>query len=39
MVDELVQAEQACYASWELELANRAWAEHKSADVRYFPRR
>jgi enoyl-CoA hydratase/carnithine racemase len=39
MADDLVRAEQACYASWELGLANRAWAESKSAEVRYFPRR
>jgi enoyl-CoA hydratase/carnithine racemase len=38
MVDELVQAEMACYGSWELEAANAAWARDKSAEVRFFPR-
>lgn len=38
MVDDLVDAERACFSSWELELANRAWAESKQADVRYYPR-
>lgn len=38
MVDELVEAEMACHASWEVALANAAWASDKSADVRFFPR-
>jgi len=38
MVDALVEAEHACFASWELKHANAAWSRDKSADVRYFPR-
>jgi enoyl-CoA hydratase/carnithine racemase len=37
MVDELVQAEARCHASWELEAANAAWRE-KRAQVRFYPR-
>jgi len=36
MVEELVAAERACYASWELPLANAAWT--RKEDVRFFPR-
>jgi enoyl-CoA hydratase/carnithine racemase len=39
MVDELVQAEMACFDSWELKLANEAWSASKQADVRFYPRR
>ncbi|MBV9174679.1 MAG: hypothetical protein JOZ81_31845, partial [Chloroflexi bacterium] len=38
MVDELIEAERACFASWELKAANAAWADRKEADVRYWPR-
>jgi enoyl-CoA hydratase/carnithine racemase len=38
MVDDLIAAERACFASWELQAANAAWAERKEADVRYWPR-
>jgi enoyl-CoA hydratase/carnithine racemase len=36
MVDELVAAEMACHASWELQLANAAWSR-REAEVRFFP--
>jgi enoyl-CoA hydratase/carnithine racemase len=36
MVEELVAAEMACYASWELQVANQAWSR-READVRFFP--
>jgi enoyl-CoA hydratase/carnithine racemase len=36
MIDELVAAEMACHASWELQLANRAWSD-RHAEVRFFP--
>jgi enoyl-CoA hydratase/carnithine racemase len=37
IVDDLIAAEMACHESWELQLANQAWAR-KEADVRFFPR-
>ena len=36
MVEELVAAEMACHASWELQLANQAWSR-REAEVRFFP--
>jgi enoyl-CoA hydratase/carnithine racemase len=38
MIDELVEAERACFDSWELQVANAAWAERKEVHVRYWPR-
>jgi hypothetical protein len=38
MVDELLAAQRACHASWELALANSAWQRDKAAEVRFFPR-
>jgi enoyl-CoA hydratase/carnithine racemase len=37
MVEELVQAQMVCHASWELAVANQAWARRES-EVRFFPR-
>ena len=37
MVAELVEAQMRCHASWELALANEAWAR-REPEVRYFPR-
>jgi enoyl-CoA hydratase/carnithine racemase len=37
MVDELIDAQMACHASWELALANAAWSR-REAEVRYWPR-
>lgn len=37
MVDDLIAAEMACYASWELKVANDAWSR-REAEVRFFPR-
>jgi enoyl-CoA hydratase/carnithine racemase len=37
MVEDLVQAQMVCYASWELAQANEAWSR-READVRFFPR-
>ena len=37
MVDELVDLQRECHASWELQLANEAWSRKK--DVRFFPRK
>jgi enoyl-CoA hydratase/carnithine racemase len=36
MVDDLVNAQMVCHASWELALANEAWARRDS-EVRFFP--
>jgi enoyl-CoA hydratase/carnithine racemase len=36
MVEELVAAEMACHASWELQWANQAWGR-REAEVRFFP--
>jgi hypothetical protein len=36
MVDDLVEAQDACHASWELALANEAWQRGKE-DVRFWP--
>jgi enoyl-CoA hydratase/carnithine racemase len=35
MIDELVEAEMACHASWELRLANQAWGRREH--VRFYP--
>jgi enoyl-CoA hydratase/carnithine racemase len=35
MVDDLIEAQDACYASWELRLANEAWT--RKEDVRFWP--
>lgn len=37
MVEDLINAQMRCHASWELALANDAWSRRES-DVRYFPR-
>ena len=37
LVEELVDAQMVCHASWELALANAAWSR-READVRFFPR-
>ncbi len=36
MVDELLELQRKCHASWELQLANEAWS--RKEDVRFFPR-
>ena len=36
MIEELVAAQMICHQSWELEVANAAWAERKS-EVRFWP--
>lgn len=36
MIDDLVDAEMACHASWELRLANAAWERRE--EVRFWPR-
>src|SRR5919204_472328 len=36
MLDELLEAQQACHDSWELRLANEAWS--RKEDVRFYPR-
>jgi len=38
MVDELIQAQMICHASWELARANAAWAADRQSEVRYYPR-
>jgi enoyl-CoA hydratase/carnithine racemase len=35
MVDDLVDAQEACHASWELRAANEAWG--RKEDVRFWP--
>jgi enoyl-CoA hydratase/carnithine racemase len=35
LIEEVLRAQADCMASWELELANRAWQERR--DVRFFP--
>jgi enoyl-CoA hydratase/carnithine racemase len=36
MIEEIMQAQQDCMTSWEVEAANRAWDAAK-ADVRFYP--
>lgn len=36
MIEEVVQAQNECMASWEMEVANRAWDERREA--RFYPR-
>ena len=38
MIEDLVEAQMRCHASWELALANQAWTTDRQLDVRYFPR-
>jgi enoyl-CoA hydratase/carnithine racemase len=38
MIEDLVEAQMRCHASWELALANQAWTADRQSDVRYFPR-
>jgi enoyl-CoA hydratase/carnithine racemase len=38
MIEDLVEAQMRCHASWELEVANEAWTRDRQAEVRYFPR-
>jgi enoyl-CoA hydratase/carnithine racemase len=35
MIDDLVEAQEVCHASWELELANQAWS--RKEEVRFWP--
>jgi enoyl-CoA hydratase/carnithine racemase len=35
LVDELIEAQELCHASWELQLANEAWT--RKEDVRFWP--
>jgi enoyl-CoA hydratase/carnithine racemase len=35
MVDDLIEAQEACHASWELQAANDAWS--RKEDVRFWP--
>jgi enoyl-CoA hydratase/carnithine racemase len=37
MLEELIDAQMVCHASWELALANQAW-RRREAEVRFFPR-
>jgi len=38
MIDELIEAQMRCHASWELAKANTAWTTNRQAEVHYFPR-
>jgi enoyl-CoA hydratase/carnithine racemase len=38
MIEELIQAQMKCHASWELAKANAAWVADRQAEVRYYPR-
>jgi enoyl-CoA hydratase/carnithine racemase len=38
MIEELVEAQMRCHASWELAKANAAWTADRQAEVRYLPR-
>jgi hypothetical protein len=36
MIEEVVQAQNECMASWEMDVANRAWDERREA--RFYPK-
>jgi hypothetical protein len=36
MIEEIVRTQNECMASWEMDIANRAWDERREA--RFYPR-